>query len=95
MRISTSPQKIESAQLHAPASISTGPQAWHDHLKIVTLNVRGLYKETKITSGVKPPRWLDHLLQDYAWWYSSLYTRVTQGLQGVGLQPENLADRLL
>eukprot|EP00983_Pelagomonas_calceolata_P050886 1142182-Pelagomonas_calceolata.AAC.1 len=41
----TAPQEIDSAQLHAPASISTGPQqTWHDHLKIITMNVRGLFK---------------------------------------------------
>eukprot|EP00983_Pelagomonas_calceolata_P070047 1150613-Pelagomonas_calceolata.AAC.3 len=27
--------------------------------------------KTKITGGVKPPQWLDHLLQDYAWWHNS------------------------
>eukprot|EP00983_Pelagomonas_calceolata_P019816 625018-Pelagomonas_calceolata.AAC.1 len=27
--------------------------------------------ETRITGGIKTPQWLDHLLQDYAWWHSS------------------------
>jgi len=41
----TTPQHIESAQLHTPANISTGPnQTWHDYFKIITMNVRGLFK---------------------------------------------------
>eukprot|EP00983_Pelagomonas_calceolata_P127774 1161444-Pelagomonas_calceolata.AAC.2 len=42
---STTPQQIESTQLHARASISTDPnQTWHDHLKLITVNVHGLFK---------------------------------------------------
>eukprot|EP00983_Pelagomonas_calceolata_P096655 1158154-Pelagomonas_calceolata.AAC.2 len=40
----TIPQGIEHAHLHAPAGISTRPHhTWHEHLKIITMNVRGLF----------------------------------------------------